>query len=128
MNLKLIITVLLIIIVIRCSKDSVNLTELLTSHQWDMAYYSIQNEKKTYYATEYKYRIQFREEGKIAVFKQSGDVEYGDWIVHDNKILDIQMDDEQVMSGKWELVEYYVWGYDQDRVRFKNNNLEIGLY
>jgi hypothetical protein len=128
MKLKLIITLLLIIIIIRCSKDNVNLTELLTSHQWYLAYYTIQNEKTTYYSTEYQYKIQFRKEGKIAVYKQSGDVEYGDWVIHNNKILDIQMDREQVMSGKWELIEYYVWGYDQDRIRFKNNNLEIGLY
>jgi hypothetical protein len=104
------------------------LPKLLQSQQWELAYYRIDYPTHIYYATEYQYRIQFRPDNTIAVFKQSGDVAYGIWNIVDDTILNITMQTQHAITGKWELIEHYVRGYDQDRIRFKNNNLEIGLY
>jgi hypothetical protein len=109
-----------------CSKDPVDLKQLLQSHQWQLTYYKIETDKITYYATEYKYRIQFRDANQIAIYAESGDVEYGNWSVYD-EVIDITMNRDTSMSGKWELIKYYVWGYDQHRLQLRCTNKEIGL-
>jgi hypothetical protein len=111
-----------------CNKDKVDLKELLESQQWYIAYYRVEKGDLIYYATDHQYRIQFRSNQQIAVFKQSGDVEYGDWSVENDEILNIKMNRLQALSGQWELIKYYVWGYDQDRFQLRYDTIEIGLY
>jgi hypothetical protein len=110
-----------------CGKQDINLSELLESKQWKLSYYKVQKGTHTYYATEYQYRIQFRKDNKIVAFKQSGDAEYGNWTIFDNKRLDINMNREKALPGKWEMINYEVWGYDQDRLTFKCDTLEMGI-
>lgn len=119
--------IILFLLFTGCDKQEVNLSDLLQSKQWELFYYKIDKKNHTYYATEYQYRIQFMDNSQIAMFKQSGDVEYGKWFTSNNKILDIGMDNKNVMTGKWEMIEYKIWGYDQDRITFKNDTIEIGV-
>jgi len=117
----------LILLLISCNKENINLTDLLQSQQWDLTYCIIKKETHTYYAIEYQYRIQFRPNQQMVIFKQSGDAEYGNWEVINNKMLDFKINKEHIMDGKWDLVEYSVWGYDQDRIILQKENIEIGL-
>lgn len=118
---------LLMIIFTGCHRQDIDLTDKLKSKQWELAYYKIDTSNHTYYATEYQYRIQFRNNNQIAVFRPSGDVEYGTWQTHNNKVLGITMDREQPMTGQWEMIHYEVWGYDQDRLTFKQDTIEWGI-
>lgn len=126
--IKILIFLSTSLFLLSCNKKDINLTELLQSQQWELAYYRIEKGDLIYYATEHQYRIQFRPNQQIYVFKQSGDVEYGDWSVENNKIIDIKIDRLEVLSGQWELIKYYVWGYDQDRLQLRYDTIEIGLY
>lgn len=117
---------LLFFVGLSCGKENVDLHNLLTSQQWYLYYYSIDKGDKVIYATEYQYRIQFLDKDSIKVFKQSGAVMTGRWEINNN-FMYIDIVNSPELTGKWEMVEYKVWGYDQDRIVFKNNNIEIGL-
>lgn len=118
---------LILLLIFTSCYDDVVLNDLLKSQQWEIAYCQIQSGGNTLYSEEYQYRIQFRTNGQIAVFKQSGDVMYGTWNVTDNKFLDISMNEKNMLSNKWEMVKYYVWGYDQQRLTFKCDTIEFGI-
>lgn len=114
---------LLLILFTSCHKQEINLPDVLQSQQWELAYYKVNQ----YYATEYRYRIQFRANKQIAVFRQSGDVEYGKWETEGNNVLNIDMDITDSMTGRWEMIRYEIWGYDQDRLTFKMDTTEWGI-
>jgi hypothetical protein len=126
--IKILIWLATSLLFLSCNKTKVQLSELLQSQQWELAYYRVEKGDLIYYATEHQYRIQFRSNQQIAVFKQSGNVEYGDWSVENDKILNIKMNRLQALSGQWKLIKYYVWGYDQDRLQLRCDTIEIGLY
>lgn len=103
------------------------MNDLLNSQQWEISYYQIQSGNHTLYSEEYQYRVQFRSNGQIAAFKQSGDVTYGIWNVIDNKFLEISMNEKNILSNKWEMIQYDVWGYEQQRLTFKCDTIEFGI-
>ena len=117
---------LLFFIGVSCGKENVDLHNLLTSQQWHLYYYSIDKGDRVVYATEYQYRIQFLDKDVVRIFKQSGDVMTGTWKTNGN-FMDVDVLKSPELTGRWEMKEYKVWGYDQDRLVFKNNNIEIGL-
>lgn len=117
---------LFLLLFLKCGKENVDLHNLLTSQNWYLYYYSINTNGKLVYAREFDYRIHFITNDTIKVIKQSGQLMLGKWRINDN-FLNIDIVESPQLTGKWEMVNYNVWGYDQDRLVFKNNNIEMGL-
>lgn len=117
---------LFLLFFLECSKENVDLHNLLTSQQWYIFYYSINECGRVIYAKEFNYAIHFIDNDIIKVISQSGRSLEGKWTINNN-FLNINVLKSSELTGNWEMVNYKVWGYDQDRLVFKNNNIEMGL-
>lgn len=129
--------ILLTILVFSCEKNTHGyneLSDLLQSQTWYISYIQeISKSGQLRYDQSYPYNIyklDFNE--KNIIIKTSRDIFVGEWTIIDdeNLILKIVTPDNieiNKLSGEWMVNDVYVWGYDQDRIVLKKNNIEIGL-
>lgn len=129
--------ILLTILVSSCEKNTHGyneLSDLLQSQTWHISYIQeISESGQLRYDQSYPYNIyklDFNE--KNIIIKTSRDIFVGEWTIIDdeNLILKIVTPDNieiNKLSGEWIVNDVYVWGYDQDRIVLKRNNIEIGL-
>lgn len=129
--------ILLTILFFGCNKNTNGyneLSNLLQSQTWYISYIQeISESGQLRYDQSYPYNIyklDFNE--KNIIIKTSRDIFVGEWTIIDdeNLILKIVTPDNieiNKLSGEWIVNDVYVWGYDQDRIVLKRNNIEIGL-
>lgn len=128
---------LLIVFFFSCDKNAHGyneLSDLLQSQTWYISYIQEISESGQLRFDEsypYKqYKINFDNDNIII---QTYIGEYiGTWrtIEEDKIILQIKIPNNSEinkLSGDWTVDDIYVWGYDQDRIVLKKNNIEIGL-
>jgi hypothetical protein len=129
--------ILLTILVFSCDKNAHGyneLSDLLQSQTWYISYIQeISESGQVRFDQSYPYdiyKLDFNQ--KNIIIKTSRDIFIGEWVIIDGKNLILKIDtpdniEINKLSGEWVVDDVYVWGYDQDRIVLKKNNIEIGL-
>ncbi len=129
--------ILLTILFFGCDKNTNGyneLSDLLQGQTWHISYVQeISESGQIRFDQSYPYNLynlDFNQ--KNIIIKTSRDIFIGEWVIIDGKNLILKIDtpdniEINKLSGDWTVDDIYVWGYDQDRIVLKKNNIEIGL-